>query len=84
MTFEITTSDDINAQLQSVKAIYKYLDDTFIKGSISSEQRQQIQERFAHRQCLWDESRGKFWRPKYAFLDDVPFFRQPPHNYSGF
>lgn len=74
MTVEITTSDDLNAHLQSVKAIYKYLDDTFIKGSISSEQRQQIQKRFAHRQCLWDESRGKFWRPKYAFLDDVPFF----------
>jgi len=74
MTVEITTSDDLNAHLQSVKAIYKYLDDTFIKGSISSEQHQQIQERFAHRQCLWDESRGKFWRPKHAFLDDVPFF----------
>jgi sacsin len=74
MTVEITKSDDKSAQLQSVKAIYKYLDDTFIKGSISSEQHQQIQERFAHRQCLWDESRGKFWRPKHAFLDDVPFF----------
>ncbi|MEG3927958.1 hypothetical protein [Microcoleus sp. D3_18a_C4] len=74
MTVEITTSDALNAHLQSVKAIYKYLDDTFIKGSISSEQRQQIQKRFAGRQCLWDESRGKFWRPKYAFLDDVPFF----------
>jgi len=74
MTVEITISDDLNAQIQSVKAIYKYLDETFIKGSISSEQRQQIQQRFARRQCLWDESRGKFWRPKHVFLDDVAFF----------
>ncbi|MCC3515055.1 hypothetical protein [Microcoleus sp. PH2017_18_LLB_O_A] len=74
MTVEITISDDLNAQIQSVKAIYKYLDETFIKGSISSEQRQHIQQRFAGRQCLWDDSRGKFWRPKHAFLDDVPFF----------
>ena len=74
MEFEIAIPDDINAQVQSVKAIYEYLDETFIKSNISREQRQQIQQRFAVRQCLWDESSSKFWCPKHAFLDDVPFF----------
>ena len=74
MTVEIKLSNNQKTQVQSVKAIYNYFYDTFVKGSISADRRRQIQERFAHRQCLWDESTGKFWQPKHAFLDEVPFF----------
>ncbi len=71
---KIQLSNTQNTLLESVKAIYKYFYDTLVKGGISGDRRRQIQERFAHRQCLWDESTGKFWQPKHAFLDDVPFF----------
>lgn len=74
MTVEIKLSDSQNVQLASVNAIYKYFYDTLVKGGISGDRKRQIQERFAHRQCLWDESTGKFWQPKHAFLDDVAFF----------
>ncbi|MEG3839592.1 hypothetical protein [Microcoleus sp. herbarium14] len=74
MTVEIKLSNTENRQLESVKAIYKYFYDTLVKGGISGDRKRQIQERFAHRQCLWDESTGKFWQPKHAFLDDVAFF----------
>ena len=74
MTVEIKLSDSQNAQLESVKAIYKYFYDTLVKGSISGDRQRQIQERFVHRKCLWDESTSQFWQPKHAFLDDVPFF----------
>lgn len=74
MTVEIKLSNNQKTQLESVKAIYRYFYDTFVKGGISGDRRRQIQERFAHRQCLWDESTGKFWQPKHAFLDDVAFF----------
>ncbi|MBE9120701.1 hypothetical protein IQ269_07685 [Tychonema sp. LEGE 07199] len=74
MTVKIKLSDAQNAQLPSVNAIYKYFYDTWVKGGISGDRKRQIQERFAHRPCLWDESTGKFWQPKHAFLDDVAFF----------
>lgn len=74
MTVEIQLSNTENRQLESVKAIYKYFYDSLVKGGISGDRRRQIQERFAHRQCLWDESTGKFWQPKHAFLDNVAFF----------
>ncbi len=74
MTVEIKLSNNQKTQLESVKEIYRYFYDTFVKGGISGDRRRQIQERFAHRQCLWDESTGKFWQPKHAFLDDVAFF----------
>jgi hypothetical protein len=74
MTVEIKLSNNQKTQVESVKAIYKYFYDTFVKGGISGDRKRKIQERFAHRQCLWDESTGKFLRPKHAFLDDVAFF----------
>lgn len=74
MTVKIKLSDSQNAQLASVNAIYKYFYETLVKGGVLGDHKRQIQERFAHRQCLWDESTGKFWQPKHAFLDDVPFF----------
>ncbi|HBK97813.1 MAG TPA: hypothetical protein DD001_11090 [Microcoleaceae bacterium UBA10368] len=70
----IKLSNTQNILLESVKTIYKYFYDTLVKGGISGDRHRQIQQRFAHRQCLWDESTGKFWQPKHAFLDDVPFF----------
>ncbi len=74
MTVEIKLSNNQKTQVESVNAIYKYFYDTLVKGGISGDRKRQIQERFAHRQCLWDESTGKFWQPKHAFLDDVAFF----------
>lgn len=67
---------DININsLQSVKAIYKYLYETFVDNrTTTDEQRRRIKQRFECRKCLWDESTGKFWKPKHAFQDDVPFF----------
>ncbi|WP_442933047.1 sacsin N-terminal ATP-binding-like domain-containing protein [Microcoleus sp. herbarium7] len=73
-TATIKLSDFQNAQLASFNAIYKYFYDTLIKGGVSGDRKRQIQERFARRECLWDESTGKFWQPKHAFLDDVSFF----------
>ncbi|HEY9876211.1 MAG TPA: hypothetical protein V6D12_22465 [Candidatus Obscuribacterales bacterium] len=61
-------------RLESVKAIYKYIYDTFIEGRATDDERQQVKERFQHRKCLWDESTSKFWKPIDAFQDDVPFF----------
>jgi sacsin len=62
------------ANLQSVKAIYKYLYNTFVDGRATDEQRREVKERFESGQCLWDDSTGKFWKPIHAFQDDVPFF----------
>ena len=61
-------------EIESVKAIYQYLYDTFVDSRATEEQRRQVQERFARRSCLWDESTGKFWKPIDAFQDNVPFF----------
>lgn len=71
---KIQLSNTQNTLLESVKTIYKYFYDTLVKGGISGDRQRQIQQRFAHSQCLWDESTGKFWQPKHVFLDDVPFF----------
>ena len=73
-TATIKLSDFQKTQLASVNAIYKYFYDTLVKGGVAGDRQQQIQERFARRQCLWDEPAGKFWQPKHAFLDDVAFF----------
>ena len=61
-------------QIASVKAIYTYLDKNFIKGSGTEQEKQQIKQRFSHRPCLWDKATSKFWKPKHAFFEDVPFF----------
>ncbi len=74
MTVEIKLSNNQKTQVESVNAIYKYFYDTLVKGGVLGDRKRKIQERFAHRQCLWDESTGKFWQPKHAFLDDVAFF----------
>jgi sacsin len=63
-----------SAFLTSIKAIYKYLYDTFIEGRVTEEQRQQIQKRLQNCECLWDEATNKFWQPKYTFTENVPFF----------
>ncbi|XHL98795.1 MAG: hypothetical protein P7H58_13015 [Microcoleus anatoxicus] len=70
----IQLSNTQNALLESVKTIYKYFYDTLVKGGISGDRQRQVQQRFARRKCLWDESTGKFWQPQHVFLDDVPFF----------
>ncbi len=71
---KIQLSNTQNILLESVKKIYKYFYDTLVKSGISADRQRQIQQRFARRKCLWDESTGKFWQPQHAFLDDVPFF----------
>ncbi|HEY9693750.1 MAG TPA: hypothetical protein V6D15_16210 [Oculatellaceae cyanobacterium] len=63
-----------NSFLTSVKAIYKYLYDTFGEGRVTEEQRQQIQKRFQNCECLWDEATNKFWQPQHTFTENVPFF----------
>ena len=70
---EILTAHQ-NAFLTSVKAIYKYLYDTFVEGRGNEEQRQQIQKRFQNCECLWDEATNKFWQPQHTFTENVPFF----------
>ncbi|MFM9267082.1 hypothetical protein [Tychonema sp. BBK16] len=74
MTVEIKLSNNQKTQVESVNAIYKYFYDTLVKGGVLGDRKRKIQERFAHRECLWDESTAKFWQPKHAFLDDVAFF----------
>lgn len=74
MTIETIISEAYGENLQSVKAIYEYLYNTFVDGRATDEQRRQVKERFECRQCLWDEATGKFWKPVHAFQDDVPFF----------
>ncbi|MEZ2280010.1 MAG: sacsin N-terminal ATP-binding-like domain-containing protein [Microcoleus sp.] len=71
---KIKLSNTQNILLESVKTIYKYFYDTLVKGGISGDRQRQVQQRFARRKCLWDESTGKFWQPQHVFLDDVPFF----------
>jgi sacsin len=71
---ETITSEVSIENLQSVTAIYEYLYNTFVDKGVSDEQRRQVKQRFEYRPCLWDESTGKFWKPKHAFQDNVPFF----------
>ncbi|HLO52450.1 MAG TPA: hypothetical protein VK211_28880 [Kamptonema sp.] len=74
MTIETVIPELDQPPLQSLKAIYRYLEQTFIKGGVTESEKQQIQQRFSHRQCLWDRSTGKFWKPKHTFFEDVHFF----------
>ena len=73
MTIEIASKIE-KPELESVKAIYRYLEQKFTKGSVTEQEKQQIKQRFSHRHCLWDWATGKFWKPKHAFFEDVPFF----------
>jgi hypothetical protein len=73
MTIE-TASAPEKPELESVKKIYRYLEYNFTKGSGNEQQKQQIKHRFSHRPCLWDQATGKFWKPKHAFFETVPFF----------
>jgi len=73
MTIE-TASAPEKPELESVKKIYRYLEDNFTKGSGNEQQKQQIKHRFSHRPCLWDQFTGKFWKPKHTFFETVPFF----------
>lgn len=35
---------------------------------------EQLRERFATKECLWDPTQRKLWRPGHVFLTRVPFF----------
>lgn len=71
---ETDASEIEKPQLESVKAIYRYLEKNFTKGGGTEQEKQQIKQRFSHRRCLWDKATGKFWKPKHAFFETVPFF----------
>ncbi|MGD1808956.1 hypothetical protein ACP6PL_26445 [Dapis sp. BLCC M126] len=61
--------------LTSMNAIYDYLYQHFIDNrNVTEQQKLEIQSRFSHRPCLWDESTNKFWQPKHTFQVEVPFF----------
>jgi len=61
--------------LTSMNAIYDYLYQHFIHNrNVTEQQKLEIQSRFSHRPCLWDESTNKFWQPKHTFQVEVPFF----------
>lgn len=74
MTIETAASELEKPELKSVKAIYRYLEKNFTKGSGTEQEKQLIKQRFSHRSCLWDQATGKFWKPKHAFFEAVPFF----------
>ncbi|NEP82532.1 MAG: hypothetical protein F6K39_32940 [Okeania sp. SIO3B3] len=61
--------------LSSVNTIYNYLYQHFVDNrNVTNQEKLEIQKRFSHRPCLWDESSSKFWQPKNAFQVEVPFF----------
>jgi|GEM_PF-1305859 len=61
--------------LDSAKAIYRYLY-RYFNNSRHRQQSQspQLQARFAHRCCIWDEGTQRFWKPRHCFTQAVPFF----------
>ncbi|MGD1699198.1 hypothetical protein [Dapis sp. BLCC M229] len=61
--------------LTSINAIYDYLYKHFVDNrNVTEQQKLEIQSRFSHHPCLWDESNNKFWQPKHTFQVEVPFF----------
>ncbi|MDF0553698.1 hypothetical protein [Kamptonema sp. UHCC 0994] len=74
MMIEAATSEIEKPEIESVKAIYRYLEEKFIKGGATDQEKQQIKHRFFHRPCLWDKATAKFWKPKHAFFEPVSFF----------
>ncbi|KPQ32882.1 MAG: sacsin SacS [Phormidium sp. OSCR] len=61
--------------LDSAKAVYHYLY-RYFNNSRHRQQSQspQLQARFAHRCCIWDEGTQRFWQPSHCFTQPVPFF----------